>query len=106
MPPCRSEIPRSRSLASQRETETPARRKRRGAPPALRPRRSATARADPALVCRAAFLSTFFFLLCGRHATTLAQREKRAAAWHRELFDLVQSRREFLLLVPLRLTLR
>jgi hypothetical protein len=30
----------------------------------------------------------------------------RAAAWHRELFDLVQSRREFLLLVPLKLTLK
>jgi hypothetical protein len=29
----------------------------------------------------------------------------RAAAWHRELFDLAQSRREFLLLVPLKLTL-
>jgi hypothetical protein len=35
----------------------------------------------------------------------LAQREKRAAAWHRELFELVQSRREFLALVPLKLTL-
>jgi hypothetical protein len=56
-------------------------------------------------VCQGAFLSTFFFSLCGRHAPTLAQREKRAAAWHRELFDLVQSRREFLLLVPLKLTL-
>jgi hypothetical protein len=57
-------------------------------------------------VCRAAFLLTFFFSLCRRHATTLAaKRGERAAAWHRELFDLVQSRREFSLLVPLKLTL-
>jgi hypothetical protein len=34
-----------------------------------------------------------------------SRRTERAAAWHRELFDLVQSRREFLLLVPLKLTL-
>ena len=39
-------------------------------------------------------------------ATTLAASAERAAAWHRELFDLVQSRREFRLLVPLKLTLR
>jgi hypothetical protein len=37
-------------------------------------------------------------------ANAHSKRVKSAAAWHREMFDLVQSRREFAAIVPLKLT--
>jgi hypothetical protein len=71
---------------------------------AAAPERNSVRRSSSFLPCCPS--SDIVLLLC-KHARTLtANAKKRAAAWHRELFDLVQSRREFLALVPLKLTLR